>query len=304
MEYSIRPDWMTVSGKTAPDNLHPGPFGLPHAMQVARWVLTDLLGSRPDLQIENPRRFYEYSFTELYSGIRFACSSNMAHQGWLLEIPGKTWLKAPYPTDWVAWANDGDHKVTRFDLAVDIFYSGITPVEVADEQRAAVGEGGRTQLGYISSKTGDTTYIGSRKSAKLLRVYDKAAEQGVVLDWIRCEAEFKKEAAAVAASEYVSNRECVVATMRDMLEDTSSKLYTVLLDISKGAARFTYFQQKERSKRGVWLRSQVLKAIADYAADNIEDLQEFLVEVYDIVEDQKALNAERKLPPNLNEIPF
>lgn len=43
--------------------------------------------------------------------------------------------------------------------------------------------------------TGRTIYFGSRKSGSYIRIYDKAAEQGVTGHWIRVEFEFKQETA-------------------------------------------------------------------------------------------------------------
>lgn len=98
--------------------------------------------------------------------------------------------------------------ISRFDIALDDKpadgKSGILNLDVII-QKAENGE-------YISTSrtkntireiiqykgdniTGRTIYFGSRKSTSYIRIYDKAAEQGVAGHWIRVEFEFKQETA-------------------------------------------------------------------------------------------------------------
>lgn len=57
----------------------------------------------------------------------------------------------------------------------------------------------QTVTEYVNVKgdaiTGRTLYFGSRKSSAFVRIYDKAAEQGVAGHWVRVEYEFKQETA-------------------------------------------------------------------------------------------------------------
>lgn len=60
-------------------------------------------------------------------------------------------------------------------------------------------------LTYIGGPTGDTLYIGQRKSAKMVRIYDKGAEMGLGRDEvIRYEIEFKKGKAQAAWEGFVA----------------------------------------------------------------------------------------------------
>jgi len=93
--------------------------------------------------------------------------------------------------------------VSRLDVAKDD-KSGILDLDVII-QKAEANEyisTSRTRstikeiMHYKGDKiSGRTIYFGSRKSTSYIRIYDKAAEQGVAGHWIRVEYEFKQDTA-------------------------------------------------------------------------------------------------------------
>lgn len=100
--------------------------------------------------------------------------------------------------DWVL-AQGG--RVTRIDLAIDVFDEDIDIIALAGSPRIKEAPGSARKWNYIKGHDGGcTAYIGSRKSEKFLRIYDKAAEQGLKdRKWTRFELEIKGDAAREVA---------------------------------------------------------------------------------------------------------
>lgn len=104
-------------------------------------------------------------------------------------------------TEMLAWAMDHGARPTRLDLAIDVFDVEIDPIELASKPRVEAAPGSARKWSSLQGdKGGKTAYIGSRKSDKFLRIYDKAAESGDrSRPWTRFELELKGDAARAAA---------------------------------------------------------------------------------------------------------
>lgn len=159
------------------------------------------LGKRMDVPTMRPRfgydRIYQYS-----SGAVLMYSSARQDMGYHLMLSGST-LRA--------FAGEGvdsmealravkrlGARVSRIDLAIDVFGSGLSPVYLCKPNRKPYKGKGRTpkftQVGDIED--GWTIYVGSRASEKFLRIYDKAKESGYEGGtWVRIEVECKGMAA-------------------------------------------------------------------------------------------------------------
>lgn len=106
--------------------------------------------------------------------------------------------------------------ITRIDACVDDFttnYFTVSDVQkFIDEQRLVTPF---RKSRYESEKniktgmkTGETLYLGSRKSEVFLRIYDKALEQKVDMPWIRWELEIKGDKANLFADD-LCKHECL-----------------------------------------------------------------------------------------------
>lgn len=103
----------------------------------------------------------------------------------------------------LAWMMQQGAKITRLDLAIDVFDVAIDPSELAKVARVtnAPGSAKKWRI-WRGEDQGCTAYIGSRKSEKFLRIYDKAAETGDhSRHWTRFELELKGDAARAAAAQ-------------------------------------------------------------------------------------------------------
>jgi hypothetical protein len=105
--------------------------------------------------------------------------------------------------DMVKWALDQNASPTRLDLAIDVFDVKIDPAAMAALPRVKAAPGTARKWSTVKGHDdGCTAYIGSRKSEKFLRIYDKAAEQGIPGGlWTRFEIELKGKAAKAAAAQ-------------------------------------------------------------------------------------------------------
>lgn len=111
--------------------------------------------------------------------------------------------------DMLRWSLKEGGKATRIDLAIDVFDEVIDIVALAGTKRIKAEPGSaRKWKFYKGDDGGCTAYIGSRKSDKFLRIYDKAIESGKIdRPWTRFELEIKGDAAKVVAAEFAALRE-------------------------------------------------------------------------------------------------
>lgn len=98
----------------------------------------------------------------------------------------------------------GPHRVTRCDVAIDLYGDGLFD-QLSDLASAIAGEyrlGLRRISNPIDRTAGDTVYIGSRKSVVFARIYEKGKadraaysvdEAEALAGWVRCELEVKPE---------------------------------------------------------------------------------------------------------------
>lgn len=107
----------------------------------------------------------------------------------------------------------GEHRVTRCDVAIDLW--GADAFRSTEQLAMAIAKQERLQVRKVATPldrtAGETIYIGSRSSALFVRIYekgkaDRALYGGVCADtlepWVRCELEVKpqKDMKATAAT--------------------------------------------------------------------------------------------------------
>ena len=100
----------------------------------------------------------------------------------------------------LAWFLQNGGRFTRLDFAVDLMHSEaqVTDLVLAWETdtmktsaQSVTHIGGSTK----DESTGDTVYVGSRTSERVIRAYEKGIQLGTGDDWIRVEIECKKKRA-------------------------------------------------------------------------------------------------------------
>lgn len=169
------------------------------------------------------------------------------------------------PLEMIKWAIDQDAKVTRIDLALDLYGTPVDMERLYRSKQVKGREGGSKKRSKIENDEGGfTIYFGSRKSAKVLRVYNKAAEQnlpGVV--WTRFEMEVREDAAhEVAAAIYAMTPDEASRYTMGLIKghyNADDDLYQRLLDAPAQHVATT----KDSSDATLdWLMGTVAKTVA------------------------------------------
>lgn len=170
--------------------------------------------------------------------------------------------------------------ITRIDIAIDI------PEPLELEAWKYYLDSGQAETrardwNLITGRKGQTLYVGSRTSEKFLRIYDKAAEQGIEGEWFRIELECKGDFARGVALHIDANG------------------YDYFGDIIKGFCNFptsptwqrlltspTLLEgiPKPEKKRDTfaWLMSAAAPSLAKVLLDDHEKFVAFLRKVYTI----------------------
>jgi len=97
--------------------------------------------------------------------------------------------------DLLRWAADAGGHCTTMHACINVHDMGADVADLIAEHSAGKLRTKARTIGVYSSKTkvngkwqtGDTLYVGSAKSERQIRVYNKAAERGIVGDWVRLE---------------------------------------------------------------------------------------------------------------------
>lgn len=157
-------------------------------------------------------------------------------------------------------------RVVRMDVAIDFINCD---VKVKDFQKAFESGNCDTRLRsatVVRSITGDghTLYIGSRKTRKkLLRIYDKAAEQNIEGDWIRVELQVMKEPATVLAYKMFESDEpekCIIGAIDKVCSFPTIDVWKKIISDNPQIEIGSIGRNDANTRR--WLESQCVPALA------------------------------------------
>ncbi len=155
---------------------------------------------------------YNHSADVLDGGLVAWCSERERAeiQGVLVDLPGRACAcLGERLVPFLEWCLDHGH-MTRADFAIDDYEKRFTYERMKDivASGAIVSRWRKWQFletGRLLSgeRRGWTLYLGSRNSEAMVRIYDKAGEQGVKGPWVRFEMEYKKDTADAACRAYL-----------------------------------------------------------------------------------------------------
>lgn len=157
-------------------------------------------------------------------------------------------------------------KISRLDVAVDLFNTG---VDISEFETAFVNGDCKTQAKTgtkVQSLTGQghTFYIGSRKARKkLLRIYDKASEQGLAGDWIRIEMQVMGEPASVLSYRLCNGKsqsKDIITAIAGFCSFPTVDIWNELMDNKESYKLGSISSEKGDTRR--WLREQCVPALA------------------------------------------
>jgi hypothetical protein len=180
----------------------------------------------------------------------------------------------------VRWYEQMPCKVSRIDVAVDLHNTGIDLRGLYDEWNSnKTASKARTASLIVSSgeNHGITVYVGNRQSEAFLRVYDKAAEQGIEADWIRCEVEYKSTKARQVTTALANSenwRDEIISRIRGQCDWKENEKW---LSIMQSQPTETPRSKDTDTDTKAWLLNTCAKALARVAAtDEPQILEGFL----------------------------
>jgi len=169
-----------------------------------------------------------------------------------------------------------DAKVTRVDIALDIFDGNITPRGIMAAYRlgdAIMPVKSASMIEGMASLDSDkklaaTAYFGSRTSDRMLRVYNKGIEQKTDENWIRFELELKKLRAQACIEkiqdDYLEIRPLINAEMAAFVNWKNRTWQRVIRD--KHGEIINTKRKPHSTYR--WLLETVVSAMARYIVNN------------------------------------
>lgn len=169
-------------------------------------------------------------------------------------------------------ANDG--KLTRLDVAIDIFAGKLTVGDFARAYTAGRLKSpakGATHLERLTEPD-ETFYLGSRASERFFRAYNKGAQMGADdTNWLRLELELKKARANGVAQAIVAEdntRRVINRAIGDFVQMTDSEeLNEVLNDQSDPLPA----EGRKLHNTMRWLLEQVAPAVARYQLEHPDE---------------------------------
>lgn len=165
--------------------------GISNALNAAGFCLGDVKPAIP----RNPGYHSAVAFTDLQGDVILTCEFG-SNSGWNLVYSGGSQPCARV-RDVIRQAFESA-RATRVDSAVD-FRGNFNEIAAKVNKAAFANYGVRPLkgIGFIDEGQGRTYYFGSKKSAALVRVYEKGLEQrskglsNAPVDWVRVELQWR-----------------------------------------------------------------------------------------------------------------
>lgn len=178
------------------------------------------------------------------------------------------------PFDVLSYHSSEKHNFSRLDLAIDFLNCGVC---VSDFENCFMSGDADTRIKTAEkikslTHTGETLYIGSRKKIKkLVTVYNKASEQGLVGDWTRVEYRIMGKPATESAkimNDTNGNSDTVAKIANGICNFKTVDVWNEFTDNADGHDIGSI--SNEKGDRRNWLLDQVAKAIANELTLDIE----------------------------------
>jgi hypothetical protein len=283
----VKIDWITLTTKKS--TADSGPIRSPEkAMALAKEFWMDLGTQGGTLVLMQGKLRYPFVWHHVESGSVVHVSEEPWKQGLMFVASGRACDNVGQVYTWVKNATEHNFNCTRIDIAIDVHNSGVTVQDAYFAHRAEYPNE-RRKTTFTQGTTGDTFTIGSRASNKYLRVYDKAAQQDQVGDWLRVEMEYKGDAARAAFAAVRHGAHNLVADISAFLGLNRAPLMNAIYELNGGQGERITVAKKVMSDRERWMRKTVFPAWVSWAeehpADAWQTLYDLLQRVSDIVKD-------------------
>jgi DNA relaxase NicK len=184
---------------------------------------------------------------------------------------------------------DAGHKLTRLDVYVDAINSGLDIDNLFQQARNKLVDTRARKILYMTDgATGQTLYVGSKsKRKKLLRIYDKAAEQGVDGDWKRIELQVMRDSAYSLASSLSNGQsmtDLIIGSIRGFADFKTDSVWSAIMDYDKVQIASQRHQGKQTQE---WIIKQVIPALARECVADFQFWTQFSLLLNEHMESEK-----------------
>lgn len=265
------------------------PWNSPRIKRLSPEVQVELICERASGMIERwyaerPLHGYRWQFVSVEKpGLRVMISPRNHDMGVHVQFAGSA-LTGESVKDRLEYALESGGKVTRIDLAVDVAQAWDIP-ELYEIARSGGAKTRTKKFALITSTEGTTLYAGSRTSEKFLRIYDKGAQTKSARPWTRIELECKGDFAQ-GISNFVRSEglSAIPQIIRGFLDFTDFPAWSDLMD--SNIERVSLPKVERHSNTRSWLLEQVAPALAKYAEQHPDFLDQFVQRVYMLLPSQ------------------
>jgi len=268
LQWKFHLDWLSITGKIDKRQGDMDEVHFLSRVRLTQEILSGLGLKQPLLQTVQPAKHYEISFVDRKTGFRINFGNNLSSQGWQVVASGSALNEHDVNPYISAFLEVWKGKVTRADYALDLIWSGLKVVDFADAYREEHGLDGQKSFSFIKSKSGETAYVGSRASERMLRFYDKGGQQNVPIDWLRLEFEFKGGYAHRAVETALYDYREIVAEMEKYIKVPTAALSGVLRAISAGVVPEAKRSPTAVTDRVKWFHGQVYQAFINLCQED------------------------------------
>lgn len=270
----MRIDWLTLT-KNA---WTPVPAKVDNRASALVWAhvaFEEIGGFEPALTVTSPARFYTWAWTDAITGARIDVPEYVDVQGVKVTFSGSAIQTPEHAVSMLRIALDHGWSVSRIDVALDLIEEGVTVVDfVQNWQMSRQSETVGSTL--VQNRDASTLYIGSRKSDRFTRIYDKGREQNLAHNWVRVESEYKGRLARLVADVC---RQGAIGALPDILYTLRFMPSSFVAKIEGlkgvGAAKLKTMPRVQ-SPRERWFYGQVFQALQNWVAEDYDAVRTWL----------------------------
>jgi len=220
---------------------------------------------------ERSRAPYTDAWVDTAGGISLYASPNLAH--FCVEISGQGCERLIATGEIVHILEGSAQRITRIDIATDI-ETMVTPSDFVSE----VSHERMRANGTQNSETGQTCYVGSKKSDRYARVY-RYASPHPRSHLLRVEHVFRRKYAKQVASQIISTSLESVSLAAGLAFGWSHKIWQP--DNVQGAEISIISERRDTGKTVFWLIHSCASAFKRLCADGtIRDPEAFIAEYF------------------------
>jgi hypothetical protein len=181
-------------------------------------------------------------------------------------------------------------RVSRIDVAIDIYGSGVTWKELQSQMPNIVTKAKSAPQAKDAMGGGWTQYIGKRASQRMLRIYDKGAQTGSGLDHIRVELEAKGNRARSIAHSLANDSDSMGGFIRaEIVDFCDFPGWGVWNDAMASESQPAQKTGRKETDTRAWLIHTVAPVLArEYARDEtlLSDFERALWDTYHALTDE------------------